>query len=62
MGEKLEKRTDTDPREPGRKVPQYQSTPQDDDDVDVAGEDSFPASDPPSYTPGHAGQPKEHKG
>ena len=60
MGEKI-KPTKTDPREPGKKVPQYQSTPED-DEVELAGEDSFPASDPPSYTPvRHPGNP-EHEG
>lgn len=59
MGEKI---TDTksDPRGQSRKVPQYQSDPGQDDKVDLAGEDSFPASDPPSYTSvSHPGAPPE---
>ncbi len=59
MGEKTDRTVDTDPREPGRKVPQYQSEPKEEDEVEIAGEDSFPASDPPSYSPvRHPGKPE----
>ena len=40
--------------EPGRGE---QQRPRDDDGVDQASDDSFPASDPPSFSPGTGGPP-----
>lgn len=40
--------------------PPHQSKPEqeEEDEVEIAGEDSFPASDPPSYSPiTHTGKP-----
>lgn len=55
-------KTGSDPRAPGRRVPLFQSNSDNEDAVDMAGEDSFPASDPPSNTPvSHAGKPCAEK-
>lgn len=64
MPDKANLKTTNDPRAPGRKVPLFQSDPEGEDAVDLAGEDSFPASDPPSHTPiSHPGNPcGEEKG
>lgn len=62
MGEKSKPETSTDPRSPNHKVPLYQSDPAEEDKVEVASEDSFPASDPPSYTSvRHPGKPRQTK-
>lgn len=62
MAQKQDKTVTTDPRAPGRKAPLHQSSSKAEDDVEIASEDSFPASDPPSHTPiRHTGNPKHER-
>jgi hypothetical protein len=62
MADPKDQKTETDPREPGRKVPVYQSDCDKEDEVERESEDSFPASDAPSYTPiSHPGRPHEKR-
>jgi hypothetical protein len=52
----MSKRPRSQPGAPQPREPR--PAPPSKDDVDEAGEESFPASDPPSWTPTHPGGPE----